>query len=638
MGVLDGQAVSAGVTNPAFLDATEDDSAIGKLSLANTEPVSGSTVTNIQREHNSAAAFMGKALNAAKDALPSWVSNDVGTSTDTLKARIDAISAEFNAITGHAHSGAAGDGAPIAVSSLANVPLRGYVQQGTDIVGVTGTSSNVSGQFGTKTSGGSGSQVGVVTAAPWNKVIIRQASGASQDDVFKDALGNVVYARLTFAASVWTLSYYVNLSGTETAYSFAIASDVRFYYQEIYNPLGGLAPVYSEFAIIPSDNATADVITASTTAQGKVQLGTAAQSVGLSNSAGTANATVANADHTHQGIHSVIVGASTFYNDLTLTGSNGVTLTPGSGTVDISAPALTSSAPQDVGSAAAVGIATTSAKADHVHRGVASLAKSGSSALYGAVTISASGGVTLTQALQDIQIDAPALASIAPNSIASTNQVGVGSTAARYDHTHQGVRSISKSGSPQLFGDVVLAAGSNVGITQVGSTITIAATAGGGGGGGSAIWYAPSLYAPIETEENNQNVFLFPAGGDARLVLYLRIPQDYVAGTQAFCLISLYSPSAANTILLRTTTYLIRAGVDAISSTANSYASTNTALTNTVNNQLRTAALDITDAAGQINAISPAAGDVLRIELSRGTDTDTADVRFIPSASQLKLS
>ena len=50
---------------------------------------------------------------------------------------------------------------------------------------------------------------------------------------------------------------------------------------------------------------------------------------------------------------------------------------------------------------------------------------------------------------------------------------------ARADHVHQGVHSVAKSGGQQAFGDVALAAGSNVTITQVGSTFTVAASTGG---------------------------------------------------------------------------------------------------------------------------------------------------------------
>ena len=61
--VAPGSPVSAGNTNPAFLDANGDDTALGRIDLANTLPESGSTVNNIQREANATSSFTGKALN-----------------------------------------------------------------------------------------------------------------------------------------------------------------------------------------------------------------------------------------------------------------------------------------------------------------------------------------------------------------------------------------------------------------------------------------------------------------------------------------------------------------------------------------------------------------------------------------------
>ena len=333
-GVLDGQAVSAAVTNPAFLDANGDDTGIGKITLANTDPVSGSSVTNLQREHNSAASFMGKALNSVFDDLPIYVNNDVGSANDPLLTRADALTAKFNATTGHTHTGAAGDAPQITASDLASVPLRGYVNQGVDLSGVTGSSVDVSTELAGKTAGGSALAVGVVTTGVYNKVLIRQASGTDEDDVYKDASGNVVYARVTESSGVWTLSFYVNLSGTETAYSFASASDVRWYYQEIYNPMVSV-PTYSEFAVVPSDNQTADVVTATTGVQGKVLLASAAaQDVSSSSGAGTANGTVANADHTHRGVSSLAF-SSALYGDVTLTGSGTITLSQVGQNIDV---------------------------------------------------------------------------------------------------------------------------------------------------------------------------------------------------------------------------------------------------------------------------------------------------------------
>lgn len=67
-----------------------------------------------------------------------------------------------------------------------------------------------------------------------------------------------------------------------------------------------------------------------------------------------------------------------------------------------------SSTPTDIASAGSAGSNSTYSKSDHTHRGVLSLSKNGSSALYGSVTLTAGTGISLTQSGQDISIAASA--------------------------------------------------------------------------------------------------------------------------------------------------------------------------------------------------------------------------------------
>jgi hypothetical protein len=159
----------------------------------------------------------------------------------------------------------------------------------------------------------------------------------------------------------------------------------------------------------------------------------------------------------------------------------------------------------------------------------------------------------------------------------------------------------------------------------------------GAGGVAGATWRGAAGTSPVETEENGEKVWLFEAGGASKLTLFLKVPQSYIAGKQISIYIAEYSPSAANTQLLSSTSYLIRRNTDAVDSVANSRASTNVALVNTVANQYRQATLDVTTADGKINAVAVSAGDLIRVDLSRGADTDAADVRFIPSATEIKF-
>lgn len=479
MGVLDGQAVSAAVTNPAFLDANADDTGIGKITLANVDPASGSTVDNLQREHNSAASFMGKTLNTSATDSPAWVNNQVGAVGDSLFDRADELTERFDATTGHIHDGTAGNGPQILAANLDAVPLKGYIQQGIAFNTGTGSSVIVTASMSGKTPGGGTSAEGVVTTGAYNKVLIRQATGAEAGDVFTDTLGNEVYGRLTEAAGVWTVSFYVDVSGVQTAYTFTVSALANWFYQEIFNPMGGSAPVFSEFATIPSDNATADVITATTALQGKVSLSASAPgAIASTGSAGTASASVANADHTHEGVHSVSKsGSAQILGDVTFTGSAGVTLTQASQNIDFSAPALSSTTPQPVGSSNSTGTGTTSARADHAHEGVHSVGLSGDPDLYGDVTLAASGGTSATQVGQTITFTSPALTSTAPSDVGSAAAVGTGTASAREDHVHRGIHSVSKSGSSQLFGDVTISQGTNITVTQSSQDIQIATTA-----------------------------------------------------------------------------------------------------------------------------------------------------------------
>lgn len=172
--------------------------------------------------------------------------------------------------------------------------------------------------------------------------------------------------------------------------------------------------------------------------------------------------------------------------------------------------------------------------------------------------------------------------------------------------------------------------------TSPATDLTIQRAAGGGNG---VEWYSPAGIGAAAVEEFTDKVFLFSDGGTEKIVAFIKVPQDYVAGNQITCKIGLYSPSSSNTIKLSSTAYLVRKNQDAAGSTTNSHASTNAALTNTVANMLRETSLDLTSATGTVNAVAVAAGDALRVEVTRdsATDTDTADIRFIPNLSEMKF-
>ena len=297
MGVSDGSPVSAAVTNPAFLDANADDTALGKINFNNiADPtVSGPVINNIQREANSIASFAGKTTNIAYDATPAWTNNQLGAPTDSLFVRTDTITERFDGTTGHAHTGVNGDGALISGAGIGGVPYMGFFNQGTQLVGVTGFTHDVSTELFGKAPSTASTALGVVVNTPYNKVVLRDTNG----DEFVTADGDMVYARVTELATVWTLTFYYLLGTTETAYSFPAPVTVDWYYQEIYNPLVS-TPVYSQNAVIPSDNATADVVYATTLVAGKILLSTAAPPAVGVGVVGTSTR-AAREDHTHTG-------------------------------------------------------------------------------------------------------------------------------------------------------------------------------------------------------------------------------------------------------------------------------------------------------------------------------------------------
>jgi hypothetical protein len=227
-GVLDGQPVDASITNAAFITKNGNDQDPSQLDFISSSPASGPSVIDIQKNVNSIASFLGALTNQIYNYLPTWATNNRGTSTDNVKARAAALDLAFDATSGHKHTGAFGDGPLIASSSIAGSPLYGYIIQGTDIIGVSSSSSDVSSQFSSSTPSTGSNVAGVVVNNPQNKVIIRNSA---TDNLYSDGSGNTVYGRITNSGSTWTLSYYTEVTGVETAYTFGTSSGIRFYYQ-----------------------------------------------------------------------------------------------------------------------------------------------------------------------------------------------------------------------------------------------------------------------------------------------------------------------------------------------------------------------------------------------------------------------
>lgn len=131
------------------------------------------------------------------------------------------------------------------------------------------TSLDVTGLMVGQNPGGSSSVEGVVTAAPNNRVEIRDLDF---DEVVDDQ-GNKVYGRITEAAAVWTLSFFsIREAGAgETAYDFTPFSgtDFQWFVQKTF-ALNNL-PTFEDAFSFPSDQVAGEVPDGAEGVKGKVE-------------------------------------------------------------------------------------------------------------------------------------------------------------------------------------------------------------------------------------------------------------------------------------------------------------------------------------------------------------------------------
>lgn len=266
MSVTNGQPGNQNTFNNAFISRTDDSDTTGVVGLNNTTDVnSGDAIVNTQRAVNETMDTVG--MTGEGDATrKNYASQKVVTNGDDHKVAIGKLDAEFNETTGHAHSGAAGDGVPISAANLSNFNKFFAYRQLATFTGAAGTSDDVSASFSGKTDGGGVSALGVITSAPNNLcILIDQATGTNVED----GTGKRVYGRLTFSSSVWTLSY-VTLS-PETSHSMT-STDIDIYFTEVFNQSTRptIAPDPANFGTV---DLTADVVDASSSVRGVVSTG-----------------------------------------------------------------------------------------------------------------------------------------------------------------------------------------------------------------------------------------------------------------------------------------------------------------------------------------------------------------------------
>lgn len=163
---------------------------------------------------------------------------------------------------------------------------------------------------------------------------------------------------------------------------------------------------------------------------------------------------------------------------------------------------------------------------------------------------------------------------------------------------------------------------------------------GSGSGGGSSLIWIEGASAATPIFENNMRVYEFGAALSQSLYASVRVPSTYLAGQQINLRITFYSPDSSGNALVQSVATLIRTGTDAASSTTNQRTSTNAAVSlgaGTVNKP-QSVVLDLTSTAGQINSVNVSAGDLILIQLTRGTDTATSDLKLPVTAAEVTFS
>ena len=94
MSINDGDKATAANLNAAYMSKTVESTTVEKVNLADPAAVSGSTVTNAQREHNGSASFSGRTLGGLKDQKPGWTASTLGSPTDDLFVRTNILTAQ----------------------------------------------------------------------------------------------------------------------------------------------------------------------------------------------------------------------------------------------------------------------------------------------------------------------------------------------------------------------------------------------------------------------------------------------------------------------------------------------------------------------------------------------------------------
>ncbi len=591
-----GQDADAPRFNSGSMDREVDTDTVGRVGLLSTEANAGPTIGTslgadggIQRLLNALSSLIGNPTTAAFNYILAWTTNIVGSSTDTVKLRIETITNKFKGTTGqsHNHSGIDGQGEKINASNLDNINNYYGVRQLASATGVSGGDEDISTPMTGKVPGGGSSTAGVVTSAPDNRAELKDTDTG---DFFEDVSGNKVYGRITESAGVWTITFYI-FDGTEQAYSFSSPVDMDIYFVEVFNQ--STRPTISPDAgSIGSADATADVVDATATQRGLVS--TLAQS--------------------WDGVKTFLMAP--VLNSLTV----GSILYIGVG------KAVSEAATKLFWDATnfRLGLGTNAPATNFDNLGDESNRWT-SQATAASITALA----TPTSSIRFTGSTATALHGIASG---FNGKKLVLLNIASVDVTIQ-----HQSGSASAADRIVTQTAANVSIKPNGMAVLryddstsrwyVLSSSGAGGGGASFRWYEPSS-GGMQREVLASGVELFVATNleTSTVFAQVEVPDSYVPGTQIFAKNGkVFSATTTGDFLIRSVARIFKANIDG-TSTPTGHTSTNSAQTidGTTNEIVEVSDLQLTDASGQINSVAVQPGDMLLVQLQR-LPADAAD-------------
>lgn len=162
----------------------------------------------------------------------------------------------------------------------------------------------------------------------------------------------------------------------------------------------------------------------------------------------------------------------------------------------------------------------------------------------------------------------------------------------------------------------------------------------GGSGGGAALQWIEDANAPLAIFENSSRVYTFEAGLAQLLYATIKVPSTYTAGDPINLRMVYYNADTSGNALITSVATLVRTGTDLMSSTTNQRTSTNGAVTmsGATQNKPQALTLDLTSTTGTINSVAVAAGDIIKISITRGSDTATSDIKVPVFGAEVTFS